>query len=93
MNINPIIQQINNIDLNDDPVPMKTGKAKNWLGEYHWVTPKMLKSETIKPKTNEEIKDWCMNQFGKTGHKWFEKDNTYYFKNEEDMTMFVLRWS
>lgn len=47
--------------------------------------------------------EWCKTQFGKEYERWswqwMEIDNytsmhdTFYFKKEEDMLWFILRWS
>lgn len=90
-----IFEQLDGIDLNDSPVPMKTGTSNSWMGEYFWVQPSMTRSQEIhvKRNTDPEKEEWCEEKFGKSGHKWFVKNNIFYFKNKEDMTMFVLRWS
>ncbi len=90
MNIIDIKTHIfDNIQL-PESVPMKKGKAKGWLGEYHWVS---LPSD---PDTTDPTNDaiaWCTEQLGKSGSRWFEKERQFYFKDEKDMTMFILRWS
>lgn len=96
MDLDKIVQQLDNIELDDEMLPMKTGTSKSWIGQYHWVMPKMLKSVAMsKPLSDKDMIEWCEKQFGKggSGHRWFEHHNRFYFKNEEDMTMFVLRWS
>lgn len=96
MNINSIVGNLSNINLEDEMLPMKTGKSKSWGGafEYSWVAPKMLRSvANSKSSADKEKYDWCVQMFGKSGHRWFEKDKKFYFKNEEDMTMFILKWS
>jgi hypothetical protein len=43
--------------------------------------------------------DWCTNTFGESYNHltdqcfWFMRDGRFYFRKEEDMTMFVLRWT
>jgi len=72
--------------------PMKTGKAKGWLGEYHWVslpvTDDNKYSDMVGPPT-----EWCVDHFKKAGARWFEKKGRFYFRDEKDMTLFILRWS
>jgi hypothetical protein len=81
----------NGIDLDLEIKDMQTGKAKGWLGEYHWVslpvTEKNKDIDTVTPAI-----EWCREQYGKSGSRWFEKDKKFYFKDEKDMTMFILRW-
>jgi hypothetical protein len=50
---------------------------------------------------NREMRDWCTQTFGPGGrHKalrwrfgWTGVDDTFYFKNGKDVSMFLLRWS
>jgi hypothetical protein len=42
---------------------------------------------------NEQAQTWCLERFGKSGARWFEKKDKFYFKNEKDLTMFILRWT
>lgn len=72
--------------------PMQTGKAKGWIGEYHWVSPPVTDQNKYE-NTTELATEWCRDQFGKSGARWFEKERKFYFKSEKDMTMFILRWS
>lgn len=71
--------------------PMKTGKAKGWIGEYNWVSLPITEENKYTDNTSKG-KEWCFEHFGKSGHRWFEKENKFFFKNEKDMTMFILRW-
>ena len=73
--------------------PMKTGKASGWgVFSYFWV--KLAITEDNKySDVKAEPYDWCLNQFGKSGSRWFEKQGKFYFRSEQDMTMFILRWS
>jgi hypothetical protein len=53
-------------------------------------------------KRNEEIDAWCYATFGPRGTwgvdlvnpnaRWHASDQKYYFRNEADRTLFVLRW-
>jgi len=87
MNIFP-----NSIDLElpTEKQQMKTGKAKGWLGEYHWVS---LPQEQDQPSITEKAILWCITNLGKPGSRWFEKKDKFYFKNEQDMTLFILKWA
>lgn len=88
ININPNI--FDNIKLEKESVPMKTGKAKSWLGEYNWVS--LASNPNVTDSTND-AKEWCANNFGTSSSRWFEKDQKFFFKDEKDMSMFILRWS
>ena len=82
----------NSIKLEKEIEPMKTGKAKGWGWEYHWVQPAVTEDNKYSDLKTEAF-EWCKTQFGKSGARWFEKKGQYYFKSEQDMTMFILRWS
>ena len=86
-------QGIGNI-FNDgnDLEPMHTGKAQGWGMEYHWVSLPVTEKNKYDDTTTPAI-EWCRTQFGKSGARWFEKKNKFYFKDERDMTLFILRWS
>jgi len=71
---------------------MQTGKAKGLGMDYHWVSLPV----TDKNKYDDLITPgiaWCTEQYGRSGVRWFEKKKKFYFKEERDMTMFILRWS
>jgi len=72
--------------------PMQTGKAKGWIGEYHWVSLPVTEKNKYE-NTTELATEWCRGQYGNSGARWFEKERRFYFKSEKDMTMFILRWS
>lgn len=71
------------------------------------VTIKKVQREwevTVFPKILEaaEIEKWCRDTFGESGrnHKYRWRRNwtvnfplRFYFKNEKDATVFMLRWS
>ena len=88
ININP--NTFDNIQFEPNSQPMKTGKTKSWMGEYHWV--RLAINENLPDRTEEAI-SWCKENFEKSGSRWFEKSKTFYFKDEKDMSMFVLKWS
>jgi len=90
--INP--QSFYNINLEREIEPMRTGKASGWGGafSYHWVQ-RAVTEENKYSDLKTEPYDWCVQQYGKPGARWFEKQGKFYFKNEQDMTMFILRWS
>ena len=47
----------------------------------------------------KEIISWCEESFGPGGRKWrwrfgwMKEDSTFYFKDERDASIFMLRWS
>jgi hypothetical protein len=72
--------------------PMSKGKAKSWLGEFHWVSLPVTDKNKYDDTTTPALA-WCQEHFGKSGARWFEKDKKFYFKDERDVTMFILRYS
>lgn len=82
----------NGIQLEPELTPMKKGSAKGWLGNYHWVSLPVTEKNKYE-NTTEQATEWCREHYGKSGARWFEKDKKFYFKDEKDMTMFILRWS
>ena len=82
----------NGVTMEPELTPMKKGTSKSWLGEYHWVTipvtDKNKYEDTVAPAM-----EWCREYFGKSGARWFEQDKKFYFKDEKDLTMFILRYS
>lgn len=82
----------NNVFLEKEIEPMRTGRAKGWIGEYHWVQLAVTENNKYLDTTTPAV-EWCQQNFGRSGARWFEKKNKFYFKNEKDMTMFILRWS
>ena len=71
--------------------PMKTGKAKGLGMEYTWV--EIARTESTPLDINEQAQAWCRERFSRSGVRWFEKKDKFYFKNEKDLTMFLLMWS
>ena len=46
-----------------------------------------------KKEYNEQAQAWCRERFGTSASRWFEKKDKFYFKNEKDLTLFLLKWS
>lgn len=82
----------NGPDAEPEIEPMHTGKAKGWLGEYHWVSLPVTDKNKYEDTTSLAI-NWSKQNFGNSGARWFEKKKKFYFKDEKDMTLFILRWS
>jgi hypothetical protein len=80
-----------NIGSDHDLRPMPTGKARGLGMEYTWV--EMAKTESTPVDLNEQAQAWCKEMFGKSAARWFEKKDKFYFRNEKDLTLFLLRWS
>jgi len=80
-----------NIGSEYDRRPMKTGKAKGWGMEYSWI--EIARTDSTPLDLNEQAQTWCKDKFGTSASRWFEKKDKFYFKNEKDLTLFILRWS
>jgi len=82
----------NGVSLEPELTPMKKGTSKSWLGEFHWVSLPVTDKNKYDDTTTPALA-WCQEHFGKSGARWFEKDKKFYFKDERDVTMFILRYS
>lgn len=72
---------------------MRTGKAEGWgVFKYYWAEIP-VDDDGEYTLDFEQAKEWCETQFEAEGTRWFVKNEKFYFKNEQDMTMFILRWS
>lgn len=71
--------------------PMKTGEAQGWGMKYKWV--EIARTEHTPLDLNEQAQAWCKERFGTSASRWFEKKDKFYFRNEQDLTMFILKWS
>jgi hypothetical protein len=52
--------------------------------EYHIVELEWIPNE---------IYEWCNQQFGDSGKRWFASVNKIYFISKLDHMMFLVRWS
>ena len=73
---------------------------------YHTVEPRNLEWQETRNMW-EDMMLWCFNQFGETGdlwretknltlepnQRWYANDRKFWFLNEADLLMFVLRWA
>jgi hypothetical protein len=80
-----------NIGSENELRPMKTGEASGWGMKYTWI--EMARAENTPLDLNEQAQAWCQERFGNSGSRWFEKKDKFYFKDEKDLTLFILRWS
>lgn len=93
MNIGPFNSNVfNGVQMEPELTPMKTGKAKGWLGEYHWVSLPVTDKNKYDDTTGMGF-NWCVENFGKAGSRWYINQGKFFFKSEKDMTLFILRWS
>jgi hypothetical protein len=73
---------------------------------YYTVEPRNLEWQDSRAMW-EDMMLWCVNQFGDTGslwretknltpepnQRWYANDRKFWFCDEADRTMFLLRWS
>lgn len=73
---------------------------------YHTVEPKNLEWQDTR-RMWDDMTLWCCNQFGQSSSiwqetkelnpgynkRWYANDRKFWFQNEADQLMFVLRWS
>ena len=49
-------------------------------------------------QSHSQMHEWCTEKFGPGGRKfrwrrgWIEENTTFYFRNQKDASMFILRW-
>lgn len=86
----------NKIELNEGKV----------LGS-RYATAKPVYDPTVTQGFNrswDEAVTWCVEQFGPTKmpwetigskklQRWYVNNSTFWFKNDEDLTLFLLRWA
>ena len=80
-----------NIGSDSELRPMKTGKASGWGMEYTWI--ELAHTESSPLDLNDQVQVWCTERFSTSAVRWFEKKDKFYFRNEKDLTLFILRWS
>lgn len=84
---------------NQSKVELRCGTAYlegSKLGD--WFTVLVVLSYSFMKSQHDDVKGqhypWCIKTFGpEDNDTWFERESRFYFRNEEDQTMFVLRWS
>ena len=75
----------------------QTADKNHWHAEYdrfneypYSVTDTLRHPWTATDK-DQEMDTWCATSFN--GGSWHRTGQTYRFKNEEDRTLFILRWA
>ena len=75
-------------------------------GRHHGARYYTLKPEGYTPnwenQTWHEMVEWCVEQCGIAGdvwgeegvcHRWYVNNAKFWFREQEDAIMFILRWS
>ena len=74
--------------------------------KYHTAQPIFeAHPETWFRKEWEEMEDWCVQTMGLPGslwansgltpelnYRWYMNNSTFWFREEKDLTMFILKW-
>lgn len=85
-------------DLNSQPITdLVLSEGTVYGSRYHCVEP--VGGSWI------EMQEWCLNQFGDSGkhiwgaketpepqQRWYMNNRKFWFRDEQDRLMFVLRW-
>lgn len=89
-----------------DPVPLEIGTETSVSGiVWYWVQPAQAAALDFTDPRNspqywQKIEDWCFDNFGPR-NIWAQDDDSgcwcasagkYYFRNQEDRLIFILRW-
>jgi hypothetical protein len=69
----------------DQENTMNTGQAEGLGFYYQWVS--------LPNPDNEEAISYCREMFGNQGVRWFTKSNKFYFNDEKDAAIFIMKWS
>lgn len=80
---------------------IETGRIhrKDGSVEFYWVRPPLNLGLVVGHKFDLEMINWCVETFGPqmsasdSSGSWFYKGYRYYFREENDMSMFLLRVS
>lgn len=83
--------------------PMSVGEMDHACSTWYWAQPASSPGQIFELEKSRQyyhdIETWIENHCGPQGSwhdpdcRWWAANRKYIFKNEEDRTMFVLRWS
>ena len=86
--------------------PMELGTYETGGVIWYWVRPEQAAAlDFTDPRNSDdywtEVGEWCNATFGPRNtwaeedspHRWSASDKKYYFRDEADRTMFIMRWS
>lgn len=82
-----------------DELPMRMGDEEVETETLYWAQPKNPAIDIFDiylKRTSKgigDVYDWCVKTYGPPGDRWYVYYGKYMFKNEQDRTMFVLKWS
>ena len=77
--------------------------SKYWLAKPNFMPePGALNYNiTLTRRAWNDMDDWCVSMFGErpmnvwpqAGDRWFANDSAFWFRDESDCLLFLLRWS
>lgn len=82
---------------------MGFGHLEQSEGRHNGARYYILKPEGYTPnwdnQTWNEMVEWCVERFGPTGsvwepgvHRWYVNNAKFWFREPDDLLMFLLRW-
>jgi hypothetical protein len=79
-----------------------TLEEKTWHGCKYYTVQPFLTSWSLSENNDtwNKISQWCYDTYGQPADPWDQKpgrwylnNSQYWFREESDRTMFILRWS
>ena len=88
---------------------MKIDEGRGYGSRYHtaqptWDPDNLLSTGYFNSGWNDMM-EWCVETFGPTApiwgesktpianHRWYANNSKFWFRDEADLTLFILRWS
>lgn len=76
----------------DSPASIETGENFSYDQPY-WVELNLNGLFSSRQKKYTEVHAWVNKTFGWNNSRWSASNRKYWFKNEKDRMLFVLKWS
>ena len=86
---------------------LELGEGRVYGARYHTVSPIFdWELTSVEHATWRTIMEWCVENYGTAGsvwelsevqvplvaHRWYANNAKFWFRNQEDLTLFVLKW-
>ncbi len=103
-----VAQDILNVQPMTAPLSVTTTGSGRYseVDKWFWVKPKRDFFFVFRPgqytkDISADMVEWCTQTFGEQhlplgaddGREWMNQESKFYFRTEEQRTMFMLRWS
>ena len=62
------------------------------FGQYKYMVRFQYHERPTMPQANQ-LRDWCLECFGWEARKWSATPHAYFFEDEADAMLFMLRWN